>query len=367
MAISEERQNAMDKKANQIMSVVLPLVEAAGMGLATYVVVYRICLNALIQPIPKYTNHGFEPRRATGIGLLVVYLLLLVVFCITFLRLLQVIWTNPGVTPLGEPSSEKSTASTKHYDRLDAYICDYQGWPLWCDKCHSFKPDRTHHSKQLGRCVRRMDHYCPYAGGIISETTHKFFVQFLFYGFLYTGFTLIVVAYFLAERHRVLHSAPGTWVVAVALAGLFFLFTFGMFATTFYNLSINQTTVEVMQRDFVHQVALRGGNLNPPNTTSDQSVVLCEVSRSPTRSYIVVQTELGTGLWDLGPLANIRSIMGDSLIEWFVPLRMSPCLHHRDHSGEFPWGRKVVRLMEEHGAGTSYRRTRRRSGGAHAA
>lgn len=197
MALSEQRQLALDKKLNHAMAILLPLVEAGGIAYGTYVVVYLVCVRYLIDP-----DLQLEPRRATGIALIVVYCILLLIFAITFLRLLQVIWVNPGVVPLGDTSSEKQAASTKHFDRLDAYTCDYQGWPLWCDKCHNWKPDRAHHSSQLGRCVRRMDHFCPYAGGIISESSHKFFVQFLFYGFLYTGYCLIVLAVFLAERSK---------------------------------------------------------------------------------------------------------------------------------------------------------------------
>jgi hypothetical protein len=40
-------------------------------------------------------------------------------------------------------------------------------------------------AKRLGRCVRKMDHYCPWAGGIIGESTHKFFMQFVAYAALY--------------------------------------------------------------------------------------------------------------------------------------------------------------------------------------
>lgn len=190
---------AMDKRANQVMAILLPLIEAGAIGYATYVILYLVCIQYLIHPSSKL---ALEPRSATGIALMVVYCVLLLVFALAFLRMLQVIWMRPGVTTLGDPASEKQAASTKYFDRLDAYICDYQGWPLWCDKCHNWKPDRSHHSSQLGRCVRRMDHYCPYAGGIISETSHKFFVQFLFYGSLYTGYVLIVMAVFLAERRR---------------------------------------------------------------------------------------------------------------------------------------------------------------------
>tara|TARA_R110002003_G_scaffold124_10_gene11282 strand:+ start:3271 stop:3504 length:234 start_codon:yes stop_codon:yes gene_type:complete len=45
-----------------------------------------------------------------------------------------------------------------------------------------------------------MDHFCPWAGGIIGETTHKYFMQLVGYTALYTTFVWIVVAVFLADR-----------------------------------------------------------------------------------------------------------------------------------------------------------------------
>jgi palmitoyltransferase len=53
-----------------------------------------------------------------------------------------------------------------------------------------------------------MDHFCPWAGGIISQTSHKFFVQFLFYGFVYAGYMTIVIACSLAERSKIANEKP---------------------------------------------------------------------------------------------------------------------------------------------------------------
>ena len=39
-----------------------------------------------------------------------------------------------------------------------------------------------------------------YAGGILVETTHKFFMQFVFYTALYTTYVWITTAILLAER-----------------------------------------------------------------------------------------------------------------------------------------------------------------------
>ena len=192
-----------EQKVAQATSVIIPLLELGALGYETYVLTYLICVQYLISPLDNLRrDHDIQPRRSTGIALIIVYAILLFLLLVAWLRLLQMIWSKPDLVPLGNPSQEKEMASTKGFafDQYDAYLCDYQGVPNWCDKCHNWKPDRTHHCKELGRCVRKMDHYCPWAGGIIAESTHKFFMQFVFYAALYTTFTWIVIAIFLADR-----------------------------------------------------------------------------------------------------------------------------------------------------------------------
>lgn len=195
---------AAEQKTAQATSVVIPLLELGALGYETYVLVYLICIQYLIDPSDNTRQeYAIQPRRATGIALIVIYAVLLFLLLVAWLRLLQTIWSKPDLVPLGNQGQEKETASTNGFafDQYDAYLCDYQGVPNWCEKCHNWKPDRTHHCKELGRCVRKMDHYCPWAGGIIAESTHKFFMQFVFYAALYTTFTWIVIAIFLADRN----------------------------------------------------------------------------------------------------------------------------------------------------------------------
>lgn len=49
----------------------------------------------------------------------------------------------------------------------------------WCDQCGGWKPDRTHHCSELERCVRNMGHFCPWNGGIVRDSTYKFFLAIL--------------------------------------------------------------------------------------------------------------------------------------------------------------------------------------------
>ena len=103
----------------------------------------------------------------------------------------------------------------------DLFECDIDGLPRWCSTCQNWKPDRSHHSSEVGRCVYKMDHFCPWyrcitstrakrsadgydrAGGIVSETNFKFFTQFCTYTVFFCAFLVITTAYFLSQSGMV--------------------------------------------------------------------------------------------------------------------------------------------------------------------
>jgi len=43
-----------------------------------------------------------------------------------------------------------------------------------CRKCNdNYKPARAHHDSVTGRCVVKMDHYCPWVGNAVGIMNHK--------------------------------------------------------------------------------------------------------------------------------------------------------------------------------------------------
>jgi palmitoyltransferase len=128
---------------------------------------------------------------------------------VTYLHLYYHVLWNPGYLPIGEqklqdeedeknakkshwarrrksarkPDPEKSPQSDADIERgihspggtlspsdvdlesfytKDVFVCQEDGRPLWCSTCCQYKTDRAHHCRELGRCVRKMDHFCPW-------------------------------------------------------------------------------------------------------------------------------------------------------------------------------------------------------------
>ena len=52
----------------------------------------------------------------------------------------------------------------------------------FCRKCNAWKPDRTHHGKEEGHCILKMDHYCPWLNNTLGHNNLKYFFLTLAYG-----------------------------------------------------------------------------------------------------------------------------------------------------------------------------------------
>jgi palmitoyltransferase len=210
-----------------------------------------LSVDYLIHPQSHYNR---EPRIGAGVAIIVVFYVLLFPAITAYLRLYFVVMYSPDYLPRGanwvppEPdnrtwasrrrnrkkrksgpengdvennqekpqrSAAESTdiecqtggvafplgeAALESFWMKDIFVCQDDGRPAYCSKCCQFKTDRSHHNRDVDRCVRKLDHFCPWVGGVVSESSYKFFLQFVVYTAIFTCFGLIVFAYFIAER-----------------------------------------------------------------------------------------------------------------------------------------------------------------------
>lgn len=373
------------RAVNRVASTVIPAILLGCIGFATYVVSKRICVDWFLNT---------RGQTTTAVVLLVFHFVVLAIELAAYARLVVTILFDPGLLPRGEKYSESTKEGRqlsgtgpdgndlegRRYDDIEAghsrdvdpnspglerfyskdvFICENDGLPRWCSSCKNWKPDRTHHSSDINRCVRKMDHFCPWVGGIISETSFKFFVQFVFYNTLYCIICLVASALCLHDQQATHHN-DGVTIAIIAMAAFFGLFTFGMTTVSLQYIILNLTNVEIIrQKSMVHQLAIRvpqhteptpyvhivtyplpePGNEGPasgPLVGHDDP--LSARDQLATRKFAVVRTQLGENPWDLGPYDNWKSVMGTNILDWLLPINMSPCVYEENNESFYRMG-----------------------------
>ncbi|KAH9826557.1 palmitoyltransferase pfa5-like [Teratosphaeria destructans] len=373
----------------------------------SYVVVGPLAIDYLFNP-PK----GVQKRVPAGIAITIVWFILLIPVAFAYLRLLTVVLRNPGYVPLGKEveDDEQSDPPPEFWTR-DVFVCDQNGLPIYCKHCHNWKPDRTHHNQDVGRCTMKMDHFCPWVGGVVGERAIKFFTQFLFYTVILTTYGTILFAFFVHENRSHVQ-----WIVALALAGFFLLFTLGMLVNTLWLALQNRTTIEhidAQNRTMLLAVVLppelqphneRPAGLTRPSAAArspsrsegnesdrpltsdlddpahsryfsnlDSNRPIRRAARSeywkgtvtyplslptdrpplpapPTRTFAILETPPGMNPWDLGsPWRNFKAVFGDHFHQWWLPWRHSPVCDHSSDVSWYPLGPQFEKLLEDVG------------------
>ncbi|XP_047304221.1 palmitoyltransferase ZDHHC3 isoform X5 [Homo sapiens] len=126
-----------------------------------------------------------------------------------------------------------------------------------CPKCCSIKPDRAHHCSVCKRCIRKMDHHCPWVNNCVGENNQKYFVLFTMYIALISLHALIMVGFhflhcFEEDWTKCSSFSPPTTVILLILLcfeGLLFLiFTSVMFGTQVHSICTDETGIERLKR-----------------------------------------------------------------------------------------------------------------------
>lgn len=184
--------------------------------------------------------------------------------------------TDPGRIPVTDEWRRQPSPNLIHERKRD-------GGARYCHKCSMYKPDRCHHSSSSGRCVLKMDHYCPWVANDIGYFNYKFF----FLTLVYSGATLAFCCITLAA----------TASNAIADSNISFeqvFFTFLGTALSFFMLAI------VLPFCLFHLWLI---------TINCTSIEFCEKRRTG-RPH-----PYGVGLAE-----NLRQALGDQPLLWAVPI-----------------------------------------------
>ncbi|CAG5114953.1 unnamed protein product [Candidula unifasciata] len=160
---------------------------------------------------------------------------------------LKAVLSDPGIVPIPKTSMDFSDI---HSDSSKLKTND--GWTV-CMKCETYRPPRAHHCRVCRRCVRRMDHHCPWINNCVGEYNQRFFIQFLFYVGLASVFaiTLVVIALLTQpqirkeyRQNRLLHC-----VLLVIESILFGLFVIAIGCDQMSAICHDETAVEYVKKE----------------------------------------------------------------------------------------------------------------------
>ncbi|GBG59467.1 hypothetical protein CBR_g38491 [Chara braunii] len=82
---------------------------------------------------------------------------------------------DPGAVPPDWTEDAESGGSAVHEVKRKS------GEARFCQKCHHYKPPRTHHCRLCHRCVLRMDHHCVWINNCVGHRNYKSFFLFVLY------------------------------------------------------------------------------------------------------------------------------------------------------------------------------------------
>ncbi|MCJ1433558.1 palmitoyltransferase pfa5 [Xylographa pallens] len=312
-------------------------------------------------------------RPGAAIAILVTYFVLLFGVATTYFRILFAVLRNPGYVERGSlfyanrkarlsqarpRSSKRRSGSDGSDEKASRDLEKGIGGPGYING----------HSQLSGIVGGRPSPESDYpglqdfwkkevVGGIISEKNFKFFVQFNSWTAVYCLFILICLAIFTKEASSRNQNQNVHWVVTMALAGLFTLFSLGMSLSSLQFVLLNTTSVENLSRQtkiWTLAVHISRPPTNP-NHTPFQTITYpltpspAGTPSAPPRTFAILHSKPGENPYDLGYYGNFKSVMGTNVFDWLIPLRYSPCCDHDSGESAFALGPVVQRMREEAG------------------
>ncbi|CAH1796039.1 unnamed protein product [Owenia fusiformis] len=176
----------------------------------------------------------------------------IIVFLIGFSHL-RAVFSDPGCVPLPKTNLDFSGVHAGEVKREK----EADGWTV-CMKCETYRPPRAHHCRICRRCVRKMDHHCPWINNCVGEFNQKFFIQFLFYVGLASihAIVLVIVSWIVdpdsihyeSKHSRIMHT-----VILVVESILFGIFVLAIGCDQFQAILQDETAVEQIQRRGPHR------------------------------------------------------------------------------------------------------------------
>jgi len=157
---------------------------------------------------------------------------------------LRAVFSDPGIVPVSHTPVDLSDQDLNNAKGPN-------GWSL-CTKCETYRPPRAHHCRVCQRCIRRMDHHCPWINNCVGEWNQKYFVQFLVYvGLISCSCIVIIVASWIldpvsahvrSQEAKVLHS-----IILAVISVLYGLFVLAIMSDQFGAICSDESPIDSLK------------------------------------------------------------------------------------------------------------------------
>ncbi|KAG8191560.1 hypothetical protein JTE90_021165 [Oedothorax gibbosus] len=167
---------------------------------------------------------------------------------------MRAVFSDPGMVPFPDNNLDFSDMHSGAGSPINK-----EDWTV-CNRCETYRPPRAHHCRICRRCVRRMDHHCPWINNCVGELNQKYFIQFLIFVGLASLYSVVMVVIswtadcieckkeMIYRQHRVIHT-----VLLLIESILFGVFVIAIMCDQFQAILSDETAIEHLQKKGPHR------------------------------------------------------------------------------------------------------------------
>ncbi|XP_030384873.1 palmitoyltransferase ZDHHC3 [Scaptodrosophila lebanonensis] len=170
---------------------------------------------------------------------------------------LKAVFSDPGTVPLPANRLDFSDLHTTNKNNPGINPGNGHNSNEWtvCTRCETYRPPRAHHCRICKRCIRRMDHHCPWINNCVGERNQKYFLQFLIYVAILSVYSLALIVStwvspcaecnqnVIESQLRMIHS-----VILLLESALFGLFVTAIMVDQLHAILYDETAIEAIQQ-----------------------------------------------------------------------------------------------------------------------
>ena len=201
-------------------------------GLLLVCVVYLLIFYSLAVTIMLVADDGEAEYNKWNVSIVIVLIVM-------------AIWSH-AATMLGDPGAVPHGAKPLSKNIEDTAV--------QCGMCDNYKPPGSHHDRVSGRCISRMDHFCPWTNNAIGAKNQKNFLLFLIYANIASFYLYIILALNMVDCNSLScdKTNPESYtlpILQVEVVVLLFsvIFTSSMIVTQVYSLVTGLGTIDRLQ------------------------------------------------------------------------------------------------------------------------